>query len=1001
MVQKTYLKYVSSHKGGAVVSSLCQQMACAELWKGGPPIAVVAALEDVALWNMRSGDLHRLLPIAAAAPSGMRPCAEITSILLAREGEAQWALAVGLSNGHVAFFRSSRGARNWECQFEALGHKYNTSVLCIALNEDCTTMVTGGQDTDVTVWDATAEDPLYRLRGHRGAVVGVSLISSSGGPNVALKAVSGSADGLVKVWSLAAQQCIQTIVASDTQVTSIATDIGRCRLFVGLRDNMLKVFDLTPLSQNGEVAPHGTLPRKSSKPVTSIVFRNDGKYLALCHPKGVELFGVLSSEEVQQKVQRKRRRKAKRAEEEDGGDDGGAKAAVEGEAAIEEAVDGKVEPQGGAQAQEGIVTASEEFTFLREYHFENPVRSVSFLPCSNRKAEEDTVEFVVCHSNNTVASYSAKRTVDESTGAHRATLSEYKSLRSVDHVAHTSDIRRVAFSSDDALVVTMSENNVKMWGIRYQSAVAMANMEADDGSMKCPRRMPTAMSCTGSVLLPASDPATCCLMLPGDEIVAVGSSTGKLLLLSLTSAETIFTAPAHNGAISDFTTKADQSGLMSIGADRRLVEWEYVMTEANVLNLVQKREAELDDVPLSVRSSEDGKLVAVALQNSSVALIFADTLKPFLLLYGHKLPAAAIDFSSDGTICATGGMDKSLRFWGTDFGDCHRAIHAHDDYITGLQFVRNTHYVFTVSRDGTVKHWDADASLLVQAFRIHQRGLWAVAINSDGTCVATAGSDRMLRTFMRTDEMLFPQEEEERMAQEAMDHAAAQRAALNRLEDADAEAGVSGEKTPVSMTLAEQLMEALDAVSIERQRLANAHDSSAPSPLFRNTRPEDYLWSQIETVRPSEMRHVLSSLTSVHISALLEMLGVMSDAGSIRNYELAARVLLACSRPAPGANAQNFLSLPLLTSTAAASPGAGSQKQEVESSVTRALQTLLAVRNKISAGLQRDLRRMSYCGAGLSFLQKAVEQAKKIKFFDRTKVQGAKRRFAKRQTKSS
>lgn len=43
-----------------------------------------------------------------------------------------------------------------------------------------------------------------------------------------------------------------------------------------------------------------------------------------------------------------------------------------------------------------------------------------------------------------------------------------------------------------------------------------------------------------------------------------------------------------------------------------------------------------------------------------------------------------------------------------DFGDCHKSIFAHEDSVTGLQFVPKTHYFFTCGKDGKIKQWDAD-----------------------------------------------------------------------------------------------------------------------------------------------------------------------------------------------------------------------------------------------------------------------------------------------------
>jgi len=60
-----------------------------------------------------------------------------------------------------------------------------------------------------------------------------------------------------------------------------------------------------------------------------------------------------------------------------------------------------------------------------------------------------------------------------------------------------------------------------------------------------------------------------------------------------------------------------------------------------------------------------------------VHVFFDDTLKFFLSLYGHKLPALAVDSSDDDAILAMGGADKTIKIWGLDFGDTHRTLHGH------------------------------------------------------------------------------------------------------------------------------------------------------------------------------------------------------------------------------------------------------------------------------------------------------------------------------------
>ena len=67
-----------------------------------------------------------------------------------------------------------------------------------------------------------------------------------------------------------------------------------------------------------------------------------------------------------------------------------------------------------------------------------------------------------------------------------------------------------------------------------------------------------------------------------------------------------------------------------------------------------------------------------------------------------------MDISSDSKLIVTGSADKNFKIWGLDFGDCHKSIFAHQDSIMFVQFVADTHYIFTASKDKLVKYWDGD-----------------------------------------------------------------------------------------------------------------------------------------------------------------------------------------------------------------------------------------------------------------------------------------------------
>eukprot|EP00658_Telonema_sp_P-2_P071239 TRINITY_DN6053_c0_g1_i4.p1 TRINITY_DN6053_c0_g1~~TRINITY_DN6053_c0_g1_i4.p1 ORF type:complete len:486 (-),score=161.92 TRINITY_DN6053_c0_g1_i4:261-1718(-) len=411
-------------------------------------------------------------------------------------------------------------------------------------------------------------------------------------------------------------------------------------------------------------------------------------------------------------------------------------------------------------------------------------------------------------------------------------------------------------------------------------------------------------------------------------------------------------------------------------------------------------------------------LYAIGLQDNNIQLFYADSNKPFLTLYGHKLTPTDVCFSSDGNLIASVGLDKSLRFWGADFGDCHKAIHAHDDYITRVQFVPSTHYVVTCSLDGSVKHWDGDNWTMIQMFRFHQRGLYGLAISGNGSYFASAGVDRCIRIAKRTDEMLFPEEEESRITQEAMDNESARRAALQKLDEKGVEVGVPSTVTTASANAAETLMDALDMVSSEVQRMGTVNaagdgghvQEQNTALLLKNRTVWEYLWGVLESIRPSELRHCLGSLTSIHLTALVQYLAQMDAHNAILNYETAAKILLALVAPPQGSSSRPILHFEaggnhiagassggLSRKARKAQEAADSQrKKQGEERLIASLSQLEALRNSISTRLHKQSDSLQGNVASLRFLLGAIEKKEQVQFFDLSKIQGHKKQYHSR-----
>ena len=307
------------------------------------------------------------------------------------------------------------------------------------------------------------------------------------------------------------------------------------------------------------------------------------------------------------------------------------------------------------------------------------------------------------------------------------------------------------------------------------------------------------------------------------------------------------------------------------------------------------RTLELTDDALAMRFTDNGKLLAVALLDHTVKVHFADTLRFFVSLYGHRLPVMSLDVSTDNALLITGSSDKNVKVWGLDFGDCHRSLFAHDDAVMAVAFQPRTHYFFSGGKDGLIKYWDADRGVEIMQLPGHVGPVWSLAVSrladSGEPLLVSGGADRTWRVWRRTEALVFPDEERELRLEAQMDAAdiarderaggvideretvaatrdtAATLKAAERLGDAlrlaDAELMAhAAERASKRARIDEGGVEAVrtaQAEELERVRADDAADEPR-NPLMLNLTPSRYVLKQVRGISTAELDAALLAL---------------------------------------------------------------------------------------------------------------------------------------------
>lgn len=811
-----------------------------------PGQIITSSLENINIWDIKTGEQVCLLtdgmPLGSIDAKSSKP-AEVTYLNYHEETNL---LAAGYSDGVI---------KVWDLVSKTVllnfnGHKSGITVINFDLTG--TRLISGSRDSDIIVWDLVSETGLYKLRSHKDNITGIWSQDENW-------LISTSKDGIIKIWDLKVQQCIETHIAHTGECWSMA--VHNDFVVTASADTQLKIWQLNLENENGsKLREVGIYEKQSKQRGMDIKFitNNDNVtfFMVQNADKTIETFRIRKDEEIAKALKKREKRLLEK---------------------------GLTPEEIQANIKESHVnTIMHSFQLVRSTY---KIKSAHWTFAANNK-----LELVVTTSGNTIEYFSIPYE------KRQPTQPSPNKLHTIELHGLRNDVRSLDLSDDNKLLATATNGLLKIWNIKTNLCIR---------TFECGYAL-TCKFLPGGLLV----------------IVGTRDGQLQLFDLA-TSTQIVNIDEAHDAAIWSLDITSDGKKLITGSADKSVKFWNFELEQSlivgttdkfeNKLNLYHDTTLELGEDILSLKISPEDKLLAVSLLDNTVKVFFMDTMKFFLSLYGHKLPVLSIDISFDSKLIITSSADKNIKIWGLDFGDCHKSLFAHQDSIMNVKFVPESHNFFSCSKDSVVKYWDGDKFECIQKLSGHQSEVWSLAIANDASFVVSSSHDHSIRIWEETSDEVFLEEEREKEMEEQYEDTL-----LASLEEGNGDdvykKDVDGENTQLesgdvhkqsmeSLKASERLMEALDLgmneIELmekynidmklwEKKKLAEKPikpNGNAILLAIRKT-PEEYIMDTLTKIKPSQLEDALLVFPFSYVLKFLKFIDIVIQNQKLSNNHL-------------------------------------------------------------------------------------------------------------------
>lgn len=633
--------------------------------------------------------------------------------------------------------------------FDAANGGHADPVTALALSPDGRTLVTGGRDRSIRVWDLNNAKVIRTLQGHTEEIT--SLTFSKDGTQLA----SASKDQNIRIWNLSSSDEHRNFAGHEGYVwTAVFSGDGKLFASAGADKTIIIRNALT-----GEILKK--IPAHAQA-VTALAFDQDGALLASSGgDQLVKLWNVKTGELVKE-----------------------FKGHTSAVMAVAFSADSKQIISGGADKIACLWEIDKAEPVKMFPDTRSPISSVALrkdgkqalLGCADGlvhvydiTADPKEAGFTVAHLSGVGAlCYSPD-------GMRFATCGGDKLVKTwrvpesgappimTDFKGHSSPVSSVAFSADGRLLASGGGDSiVKIWDVQNGTELRSLRGHGDWVSS-------VAFGPDSRFVLSASVDRTVKLWeLSNEETtppvghtrrlntlavstdgkwLASGSDDRTIKIWDMTSGQEVATLAEHSENVKALAFDPAGDRLVSGGDDKKLRIWDL-----KTKKVLQTLDCDGTVAVIVFNAKGDKFLVwyyRSGDQSASTVQVYDRDGKPLHAFTEREKKVNCLSFTPDGEWVAMGSTDGAVRIW--DIAKSERPLGGdmpvHQKGVGDLVFSPDKKKLITGDEDGEIKIWDLAKKEAIKTIPAHKTGLLAIAMSPDGKRFITAGQNGELRLW--------------------------------------------------------------------------------------------------------------------------------------------------------------------------------------------------------------------------------------------------------------